>query len=411
VRGPQGGRELPHASFSTVARGLAVAAFNQHHRAARRMTQPTFTFGIEEEYHLVHLETRDLAAAPADLMGACEEVLGKQVAPEFFRSQIEIGTQVCSSFSQAREQLSHLRSTIAKTAGTFGMAPIAASTHPFAKKATLETTPKERYQALARDFGGIGRRLSICGMHVHVAIEDDDDRVDLMNQIRYFLPHLLMLSTSSPFWEGEDTGLKSYRLSIFHELPRTGLPQRFESFGEYQRTVDVLVRAGVIEDASKVWWDLRPSVRFPTLEMRVTDVCPRMEDALTIAALYVSVARMLYRIKGRNQRWRSYPAFLIEENRWRAQRYGVDDKLFDFGKGSLVPFAELIDELIEMVAEDAVEIGCLTEIQHARDIVAGGTGADRQLNMLEAQLGRGVARDEAMKGVVDVLIADTVAGL
>ncbi|MGD9669717.1 MAG: carboxylate-amine ligase [Hyphomicrobiaceae bacterium] len=375
------------------------------------MKPPSFTFGIEEEYHLVDLDTRDLSAAPADLMAACEEELGKQVAPEFFRSQIEIGTQVCSAFSQAREELSRLRGTIARNAAKFGLAPIAASTHPFARKATLETTPKERYQALARDFGGIGRRLSICGMHVHVAIEDDDDRVDLMNQIRYFLPHLLMLSTSSPFWEGEDTGLKSYRLSIFHELPRTGLPQRFESFGEYQRTVDVLVRAGVIEDATKVWWDLRPSARFPTLEMRVTDVCPHMEDALTIAALYVSVARMLYRIKGRNQRWRSYPAFLIEENRWRAQRYGVDDRLFDFGKGTLVPFAELIDELIEMIAEDATEIGCLAEIERARQIIAGGTGADRQLGVLEEQLGRGVDRDQAMKSVVDMLIKETVAGL
>lgn len=374
-------------------------------------TAPTFRFGIEEEYHLVDLKTRDLAAAPADLMAACEADLGTQVAPEFFRSQIEIGTQVCTSFGQARAELSHLRKAISKTARTFGLAPIAASTHPFAKKDTLETTPKERYQALARDFGGIGRRLAICGMHVHVAIEDPDDRIDLMNQIRYFLPHLLMLSTSSPFWEGRDTGLKSYRLSIFHELPRTGLPQRFESYGEYQRTVDVLVRAGVIEDATKVWWDLRPSARFPTLEMRMTDVCPLMEDALSIAALYVSVARMLYRIKRRNQRWRSYPAFLIEENRWRAQRYGVNDTLFDFGKGTLVPFAELLDELIDMISEDAEEIGCLAEVNRARDIISRGTGADRQLAALEGALGRGESREDAMKQVVDMLIAETVLGL
>lgn len=375
------------------------------------MKPPSFTFGIEEEYHLVDLHTRDLAAAPADLMAACEEDLGKQVAPEFFRSQIEIGTQPCSSFAQAREELSRLRATIARRAAEFGLAPIAASTHPFARKARLETTPKERYLALARDFGGIGRRLSICGMHVHVAIEDADDRIDLMNQVRYFLPHLLMLSTSSPFWEGEDTGLKSYRLSIFHELPRTGLPQRFESFGEYQRTIDVLVRAGVIEDATKVWWDLRPSARFPTLEMRVTDVCPHMEDALTIAALYVCIVRMLSRIKERNQRWRTYPVFLVEENRWRAQRYGVDDKLFDFGKGTLVPFADLIEELIQLIQEDAAELGCLAEIERARSIVLNGTGADRQLNLLEEQLGRGVDRDQAMKGVVDMLIKETVAGL
>jgi len=246
-------------------------------------------------------------------------------------------------------------------------------------------------------------------MHVHVAIEDPDDRIDLMNQIRYFLPHLLMLSTSSPFWEGEDTGLKSYRLAVFHELPRTGLPQRFESYGEFERTVDVLVRAGVIEDGTKVWWDLRPSARFPTLEMRVTDVCTRMEDALTIAALYVSVARMLYRLKTHNQRWRSYPAFLIEENRWRAQRYGVDDKLFDFGKGALVPFTDLVEELLALVAEDAAALGCAAEVERARFIAAEGTSADLQVGRLEELTGRGVERQAAMRGVVDMLIAETKA--
>lgn len=371
---------------------------------------PTFTFGIEEEYHLVDLATRDLAAAPPELMAACEAELGRQVAPEFFRSQIEIGTRVCTSIDEARDELTRLRSTIARMARNFALAPIAASTHPFAKKASLETTPKARYQALANDFGGIGRRLSICGMHVHVGIEDADERIDVMNQIRYFLPHLLMLSTSSPFWEGEDTQLKCYRLSVFHELPRTGLPQRFESFAEYQRTIDVLVRAGVIEDATKVWWDLRPSARFPTLEMRVTDVCPLVDDALTIAALYVSVARMLLRLKSRNQRWRSYPAFLIEENRWRAQRYGVGDTLFDFGKGTLVPFADLIEELIGLVAEDADALGCSAEVAHAREIVARGTSADRQVATLQAALGSGANRNEAMRSVVDMLIAETVAG-
>lgn len=372
---------------------------------------PTFTFGIEEEYHLVDLATRDLASAPADLMAACEAELGKQVAPEFLRSQIEIGTRVCRSFDEARAELSRLRGSIARNAAAFGLAPIAASTHPFARKASLETTPKARYQALARDFGGIGRRLAICGMHVHVAIDDPDDRIDLMNQIRYFLPHLLMLSTSSPFWQGDDTGLKSYRLSVFHELPRTGLPQKFESDSEYRRTIDVLIAAGVIEDASKVWWDLRPSARFPTLEMRVTDVCTRMDDALTIAALYVSIAHMLYRLKSRNQGWRSYPAFLIEENRWRAQRYGVEEKLFDFGKGTLVPFADLIDELIALVGEDAEALGCLDEVERAREIVKSGTSADRQVKTFEAALGSGLTKEEALKAVVDLLVAETIAGL
>jgi carboxylate-amine ligase len=372
--------------------------------------EPSFTFGIEEEYHLVDLETRGFAAAPAELMQACEEALGKQVAPEYFRSQIEIATSVCRDFASARKELAHLRRTIAEAAREYGMAPIAASTHPFADRSTLETTQKERYQALARDFAGIGRRLAICGMHVHVGIEDEDLRIDLMNQARYFLPHLLMLSTSSPFWQGDDTGLKSYRLAVFHELPRTGLPQRFESFGEFLRTVDVLVKNGVIEDATKIWWDLRPSVRFPTLELRITDVCTRIDDALSIAALYVCIIRMLYRLRRANQRWRTYPSFLIEENLWRAQRYGVRDRLFDFGKGQLVPFASLIDELLDLIAEDAAVLGCEREAKHALSIATGGTSADRQVLCYEALTGKGLSREEALKGVVDQLIAETVAG-
>lgn len=371
---------------------------------------PSFTFGIEEEYHLVDLESRGFASAPAELMKECEAALGKQVAPEFFRSQIEVGTSPHKDFKAARRELAGLRRTIAEITGKYGMAPIAASTHPFADRSTLETTPKARYQALAKDFAGIGRRLAICGMHVHVAIDDDELRIDLMNQARYFLPHLLMLSTSSPFWQGEDTGLKSYRLAVFHELPRTGLPQRFESFGEYQRTVDVLVRNKVIEDATKIWWDLRPSARFPTLEMRVTDVCTRIDDAVSIAAIFACTLRMLYRLRTSNQKWRSYPAFLIEENRWRAQRYGVRDTLFDFGKGKLVPFPSLIDELIDLVAEDAAVLGCEREVKHALNIATGGTSADRQVARYAKLIAGGASIDEALIGVVDQLIAETVAG-
>jgi len=374
------------------------------------MREPSFTFGIEEEYHLVDLESRGFASAPAELMQQCERALGKQVAPEFFRSQIEIGTSVLKDFKEARRELAGLRRAIAELSGKYAMAPIAASTHPFADRSTLETTPKERYQNLAKDFAGIGRRLAICGMHVHVGIEDDELRIDLMNQVRYFLPHLLMLSTSSPFWQGDDTGLKSYRLAVFHELPRTGLPQRFESYGEYHRTVDVLVRNGVIEDASKVWWDLRPSSKFPTLEMRVTDVCTRIDDAVAIAAIYACTLRMLWRLRSSNQKWRSYPAFLIEENRWRAQRYGVDDTLFDFGKGTLIPFALLIEELLDLIAEDAAALGCEREVQHALSIAKGGTSADRQVARYEELRAAGADRDAALIGVVDQLIAETVAG-
>jgi carboxylate-amine ligase len=250
-------------------------------------------------------------------------------------------------------------------------------------------------------------------MHVHVGIEDDELRIDLMNQARYFLPHLLMLSTSSPFAEGEDTGLKCYRLAAYQELPRTGLPGRFESWEEYRHTVDLLVRNGIIEDASKIWWDMRPSPRFPTLEMRITDVCTRLEDAVCVAAMYVAMLRMLYRIRRANQTWRTYPLFLLSENRWRAQRYGVGGTLFDFGKGELVAFRDLVEELIGLLREDAEALGCLSEMEHARTIVARGTSADRQVALFAELRARGLSREHALEGVVDHLIAETVdeAGL
>lgn len=373
--------------------------------------KPSFSFGIEEEYHLVDTATRDLASVPQAMMSALEQSLGRRVSPEFLRSQVEVGTDVAHDFRAARDELAGLRREVAQAAAAHGLAPIAASTHPFAQLANLETTDKERYQKLARDLAGVGRRLAICGMHVHVGIDDDELRIDIMNQMRYFLPHLLMLSTSSPFWQGEDTGLKSYRLSVFDEMPRSGLPGKFDSYGEFQRTVDVLVRGGVIEDATKIWWDVRPSARFPTLELRITDVCPRIDDAMTIAALYVCLARMLYRLRSLNLRWRGYPLLLLEENRWRAQRYGVQDSLFDFGKGDLIPFSDLIEELLELLAPDAVALGCEAEIANARQIVRRGTGADRQVATYHAARDAGADRDAALRSVVDLLVAETVDGI
>ena len=257
----------------------------------------------------------------------------------------------------------------------------------------------------------VARRLLICGMHVHVGIDDDELRIDLMNQASYFLPHLLMLSTSSPFWRGEDSGLKSYRVSVFDELPRTGLPSRFESWSEYRRHVDVLVHAGLIEDASMIWWDIRPSARFPTLEMRITDVCPPLDDAVAIAALYQCVIRMLWRLRRGNQRWRIYDRMLIEENRWRAKRYGIDEGLVDFGKGEVVACATLLDELIELTAEDASALDCEAEILHCRTIIARGTSAHRQLATYAAALGGGSSGEQAVRDVVDLLIEETVRDL
>jgi len=371
--------------------------------------EPSFTIGIEEEYLLVDQTTRDLVQEkPPALFPKLEESLRGQVSPEFLRSQIEIGTRVCKTVQEARDELVHLRGTVGRLAGEFGLAPIASSTHPFAHWQDQQHTDKERYNMLARDLQQVGRRLVICGMHVHVAIEDEDLRIDLLGQAAYFLPHLLALSTSSPFWEGTQTGLKSYRLAVFDELPRTGLPHQFTSWSEYARAVELLVNAGLIEDATKLWWDLRPSARFPTLEMRITDVCPLVEDGVAIAALFRCVLRMLYRLRRQNQRWRHYPLFLVRENRWRAQRYGIEQGMVDFGKGEVVPFPTLLEELFELVAEDAAFFGCTAEIAHARTIVERGTSADRQLARYDAVKKLGGSEHAALMSVVDGIVEETV---
>ena len=371
-------------------------------------TEPKFTVGIEEEYLLVDRETRDLATEPPEsMMTDCQALLRGQVCAEFLRSQIEVATRVCETVAEARADLSYLRGTVAEIAEKYGCAPIAASTHPFAHWDKQRHTDKDRYNILADDLQGAARRLLIGGMHVHVGIEDDELRIDLMNQVSYFLPHLLALSTSSPFWRGDNTGLMSYRICVFDELPRTELPERFASYKEYMRLVAIMVEAGLIEDATKLWWDVRPSARFPTLEMRLTDVCTYLDDAACIAALYQCILRMLYRLRITNQRWRTYPRMLIDENRWRAQRYGVDDGLVDFGKGEIVPYLELMEELLELVAEDAEALKCESEIDRARAIIAEGTSAHRQVKVYDDVLAGGGNEEEALKAVVDLLVEET----
>jgi glutamate---cysteine ligase / carboxylate-amine ligase len=374
------------------------------------ISEPPFTIGIEEEYMIVDAATGALVEnPPSGLMAECEARLEGQVSPEFMRSQIEVGTRVCANIGEAREELRRLRGCIAEVTAAHGLAPIAASTHPFADYGTQQHTDKERYAILARDLQEVARRLLISGMHVHVGIQDDDLRVDLMSQVSYFLPHLLALSTSSPFWRGRETGLKSYRIAVWDELPRTGLPEHFDSYGEYRRLLAGLVEAGVIEDGTKIWWDVRPSDRFPTLEMRITDLTTRLEDTLCIAAIYTCILRMLYRLRRNNQRWRRYPAMLIQENRWRAQRYGFDEGLVDFGLGRIVPYADLLEELIAYIEEDADALGCAKEVHHARTILARGTSAHRQVDIYRRSVDAGATEGEALAAVVQGLIADTVA--
>lgn len=372
------------------------------------LKEPSFSIGIEEEYLLVDKETRDLVAAPKKLMQACTERLENQVSPEFLRCQIEVGTRVCETAQEARADLARLRATVAELAGKFGLMPLAASCHPFANWQKQRFTKKDRYMILARDLADVARRMLICGMHVHVGIEDDELRIDLMNQMSYFLPHLLALSTSSPFWQGKDTGLNSYRLTVFDNLPRTGLPPRFSSHSEYKRSIEILKHAGIIEDATKIWWDIRPSDRFPTLESRICDVTPLLDDAIALAMLNRCILRMLYRLRRDNKRWRIYERFLVGENRWRAQRYGYSQGLIDFGQGEIVDYSNLLEELRELIQPDAEFFGCEENIENAATILKRGTSADRQRKAFKETLEKGGSEQEALFAVVDMIAAETI---
>jgi carboxylate-amine ligase len=373
--------------------------------------EPSFSLGIEEEYLLVNQETFDLAAAPDALMNECVRRLEDKVSPEFLQCQIEVGTGVCATVAEARADLAHLRRTIAEVSNEHGLAPLAASTHPFAKWQEQSFTDKERYRSLERDLAGVARRMLICGMHVHVGLDDDNLRTDLLNQFSYFLPHLLALSASSPFWEGMQTGLRSYRLTVFDNLPRTGIPPHFSSFAEYERSVQTIINSGTIEDASKIWWDLRPSAKFPTLESRICDVSPRLDDAISIAALTQCLFRMLFCLRRSNQRWREYDRFLVEENRWRAQRYGISRGLIDFGRGEVVPFAELLEELIDLLIPHAEALDCVQEVRNAANILNCGTSADRQVSVYKQALDAGAENGEALKEVARSLVAEFGEGL
>jgi glutamate---cysteine ligase / carboxylate-amine ligase len=374
--------------------------------------EPPFTVGIEEEYLLVRLDTRDVDNdPPPELLKECTELGGGQISPEFLRSQIEVGTRVCRTMSEARADLARLRAIIVDVSRQHGLAPIAASSHPFARTVQQKHTDKDRYFALAREMQAAARRMMICGMHVHVGIDNDELRIDLLNQLSYFLPHLLALSCSSPFWEGEQTGLMSFRLTVFNSLPRTGLPERFDSYGEFRRHLDTLIRNGLIEDTTKIWWDVRPSSRYPTLETRIMDCCTSIDDSVCLAALVVCMLRMLFRLRLANQSWRRYPNVLISENRWRAMRYSFNEKLLDLAKDELVPFSDLLEELLVLLREDGEALGCTKELEHSRTILARGTSAHRQIAIFEKARSNGASEREAFKAVVDFLIRETAAGL
>ena len=371
----------------------------------------TFTVGIEEEYLIVDMATMNLVAQmPPNLMRECTEELGSQVAKEFLQCQIEVGTKVCNSVQEVREDLARLRATVSRIARNHDCLIMAASTHPFSYGLT-QLTDDERYLHLAEELRHVVERLYISGMHVHVGISNDELRIDLMNQATYFIPHLLSLTTSSPFWRGENTGLKSYRVSVFDQLPRTRLPPVFNSYADYMKHVEVLVHCGVIEDATKIWWDLRPSWRYPTLELRICDMCTNIDDTIAVAAVYRCWLSMLNRLKMKNQRWRAYSDFLIKENRWRAQRYGIDTGLIDFGRREIVSLKELVEEFIELTEVDAKALDCVDEVAHVRTILERGTSAHRQINVYNASLESGRPEALALLDVVKFIVQETLVGI
>ncbi|MEL7214560.1 MAG: carboxylate-amine ligase [Pseudomonadota bacterium] len=364
------------------------------------MERPSLTLGIEEEYLIVDGESCDLVQTPDPaFVEACGERLGSQVTGEFLQCQVEVGTRPHDRVADAYTELMELRTGVAEVAERFGYRPIAASTHPFAKWRDQRRTEKERYETLRRDIGQPVARMLICGMHIHAGIEEEDMRIDLMNQVTYFLPHLLALSCSSPFWEGDDSGLASHRLAVFDAMPRTGLPDEMASFTAYRRMVEHLVEAGCIEDATKIWWDVRPSDKYPTLEQRITDICSDARDTAAIAALYQCLLAHLSTLRARNQRWRLYPHTLIGENRWRAQRYGVEDTLLDLGRTTLTPMSALIEELIEIVSEEAERLGCLPELLHLREIARRGTSSTRQRRVYSDAREAGQSEQDALRAV------------
>ncbi|MCY4446941.1 MAG: carboxylate-amine ligase, partial [Rhodobacteraceae bacterium] len=369
--------------------------------------RPPFRLGVEEEYLLVHQDTKDLVVSPDPrFMERCSERIEGQVTNEYLQCQVEVGTKPNPSVSRIAKDLKFLRHTIAQLGNEFGYAPIATSTHPFSTWREQESTPKERYQSLGGELGLSARRLLICGMHIHVEIEEEDRRLDIMKQACYFLPHLLAYSCSSPFWEGLDTSFSSYRVTVFDSLPRTGLPDELNSFNTYRELIKNLIQVGSIEDATKLWWDIRPSAKFPTLELRITDICSSPRDTLALVATYQSLISYLYSLRLQNQTWRSYPRTLINENRFRAQRYGVANRLIDWGKGELISFADLTEEIIDLLWNDAIELGCQDYMIRIRNIAKNGNSSDHQRRIYTQALSEGASSIEAGQKVVEYLIEE-----
>jgi len=364
-----------------------------------------FTLGVEEEFQIVHAETRELHSYVSQLLDETPEgsILRERVRPEMHQSVVETGTGICRDIKQARAEITELRSGLSALAKKGGMRIVAAGTHPFSDWRKQEITDRERYHTVVEDLQDVARANLVFGLHVHVGLKDKEVAMALANQCRYFLPHILALSTSSPFWIGRSSGLMSTRSEIFKRFPRTGIPGHFESYRSFESFVDLLIKTGCIDNAKKVWWDVRCHPFFDTVEIRICDMTTRVDDTVAIAALVQAVMGKLYLLYRRNRAWREYSHMLIEENKWRAVRYGIDGHLIDFGKREKVPTRVLIEELLDFCSEAADIFHSQDELDRIREICADGTSANRQVRIFN--------ETGSLKAVVDDLAEQTVLGV
>ena len=366
-------------------------------------TPPSFTLGIEEEFQVIEPYTRELKSHIQEMFTEGEKRLKDEIKREMHDAVIEVGTPICRDVTHARREVTRLRFEICKLARESSLRIAAAGTHPISHWSSVPITPAARYDQIVYDLPMVARANLIFGLHVHVAIEDDETRIQIMNAARYFLPHVFALSVNSPFWCGHNTGWKSYRAKVFERFPRTGLPDYFRSWSEFDEHVKLLVKTNCIDNAKKIWWDVRPHPFFPTLEYRICDVPLRIDETICFAALFQAITKKLWKLHNSNMSWRIYPRSLINENKARAARWGIDGKLIDFGKGVEVPFEALLDELLEFVDDVVDELGSRKEVYYARELAKQRPGADRQLAVYEKR--------HDLRDVVDFIIAETEHGL
>lgn len=362
-----------------------------------------FTVGIEEEFQLVDPHSRDLQSSVSEIIAAGRDIMQDRLKEEIFQHMVEVGTPICGDVEEARSEVLRLRGMVGALAEKVGCKLVAAGTHPFASWQDHEVTPDDRYLSLQESLQDIARSIAVYGLHVHVGVEDRDSAIELMNEMRYFMPHLLALSVNSPFWLGRDTGLKSYRSIIWGRMPRSGTPDEFESWDAYRRFVDILLRTNSIDEPKKIWWDIRPHPHFHTLEFRACDMPTRAEVTVGLAALFQALVAKLARLRSQNLGFRKYPRALIAENRWRAIRYGTEGKLIDLGKSAEVSMKQLGYELLEFIDDVVDDLGSRQALTAIVDVLEHGTGADRQVEIFK-ETGK-------LSEVLDFLARETMRGV